>query len=290
MPVHHEASWQRSKHPSDRADVLPDMTSDGKQGGEVLSVNELSFGYGGNAVLEALSLGFRPGEFVAIVGPNGCGKSTLLKIMAGLLKPAHGSVLLDNQPVGSLSRKKLALHMAMLAQSNEAPDGMLVADLVGMGRYAHEGWLSRGTAGDRAHIDTAMRIMEVADLAERRVGELSGGQLQRCRMAMTLAQNARILLLDEPTNHLDLKYQYSLLDIARRQAAGGRSVVAVLHDLTLASLYADRIILMSHGTVVADGAPADVLTPAHISAVYGIATVAMPFGRAVVHLPESAFE
>ena len=266
------------------------MTSHEKKGEPVLALKDLSFGYGGSAVLESVSLDFRPGEFVAIVGPNGCGKSTLLKVIAGLLTPDQGSVLLGDRPVASFSRKTLALHMAMLAQTNEAPDGMLVADLVGMGRYAHEGWLSRGTAQDRAHIETAMQTMEIADLAGRRIGELSGGQLQRCRMAMTLAQDARVLLLDEPTNHLDLKYQYALLDIARRQAMAGRSVIAVLHDLTLASLYADRIVLMSDGRVVADGAPADVLTPAHISAVYSIGTVAMPFGRAIVHLPESALE
>jgi iron complex transport system ATP-binding protein len=157
-----------------------------------------------------------------------------------------------------------------------------------MGRFAHEGWLSSGSPEDLRHVQTAMDIMEVCDLAERRVGELSGGQLQRCRMAMTLAQDAGILLLDEPTNHLDLRYQYALLETARMQAASGRAVIAVLHDLTHASLYADRIILMAQGKVVAEGPPADVLTTLNVAEVYGISTVAMPFGRAVVHLPESA--
>jgi ABC-type cobalamin/Fe3+-siderophores transport system ATPase subunit len=167
---------------------------------------------------------------------------------------------------------------------------MVVTDLVGMGRFAHEGWLSRGTRDDQAHIETAMRTMSVSDLAERRVGELSGGQLQRCRMAMALAQDAGILLLDEPTNHLDLKHQYALLETAREQAANSRAVIAVLHDLTHASLYADRIILMDGGKVVADGSAAEVLTCANIDDVYGIRTTSHTFGRAIVHLPESAAE
>lgn len=266
------------------------MKADDENVQTVLSLEDVTFGYGDNAVLDTISLAFRSGEFVAIVGPNGCGKSTLLKIMAGLLSPDHGAIKLDDRPVSSFSRKNLARHMAMLAQSNEAPAGMVVCDLVGMGRFAHEGWLSRGTARDIAHIDDAMQTMAVTDLADRRVGELSGGQLQRCRMAMALAQDANILLLDEPTNHLDLKHQYALLETARKQATTGRAVIAVLHDLTHASLFADRIILMDGGKVVADGAPADVLTPENIAAVYGIATVAKTFGRAIVHLPESAVE
>ncbi|MGI2033384.1 ABC transporter ATP-binding protein [Rhizobium panacihumi] len=266
------------------------MKAGKEQGEPVLILEDVTFGYGGGAVLDTVSLAFRPGEFTAVVGPNGCGKSTLLKIMAGLLVPGHGAVMLAGQRVSAFSRKKLAQRMAMLAQSNEAPAGMVVADLVGMGRFAHEGWLSRGTPDDQAHIAAAMRTMAVTDLADRRVGELSGGQLQRCRMAMALAQDADILLLDEPTNHLDLKHQYALLETARRQAADGRAVVAVLHDLTHASLYADRVILMDGGKVVADGSAADVLTCANIADVYGITTVSRAFGRAIVHLPESAVE
>lgn len=253
-----------------------------------LSLKNVGFSYGRRAVLDTVSLDFARGRFVAVVGPNGCGKSTLLKVMAGLLQPSEGAVLVEGAPLAGTSRKKLARKLSMLAQSNEAPEGMVVRDLVGMGRFAHEGWLSRGSPEDLQHVQAAMDIMDVCDLAERRVGELSGGQLQRSRMAMTLAQDAGILLLDEPTNHLDLRYQYALLETARMQAGSGRAVIAVLHDLTHASLYADRIILMANGKVVAEGSPADVLTTRNVAEVYGISTVAMPFGRAVVHLPESA--
>jgi iron complex transport system ATP-binding protein len=253
-----------------------------------LSLRRVSFGYDAHPVLGAVSLNVRAGEFLAIVGPNGCGKSTILKLMAGLIRPSAGEVLLDDLPVASIPRRKLARRLTLLAQSNEAPEAMVVRDLVGLGRFSHEGWLRRDTPEDRRHIDAAMRRMDVETLADRRVGELSGGQLQRCRMAMTLAQDASILLLDEPTNHLDLKHQYALLEVARAQALAGRAVVAVLHDLTHASLHADRIILMSEGRIAAEGAPADVLTVEMMEAVYGIRTIAMPFGRAIVHLPEGA--
>jgi iron complex transport system ATP-binding protein len=253
-----------------------------------LRLDRVSFGYAASPVVTDVSFTVRPGEMLAVVGPNGCGKSTVLKLMAGLVRPSAGKVLLDGVAVASLPRRKLARRLAMLSQSNEAPEGMIIRDLVGLGRFVHEGWLRRDTPDDRRHIDDAMRRMDVEALADRRVGELSGGQLQRCRMAMTLAQDTGVLLLDEPTNHLDLKHQYALLEVARGQARTGRAVVAVLHDLTHASLYADRIILMAAGRLAAEGKPAEVLTEDRVEAVYGIRTVAMPFGRAVVHLPEGA--
>jgi ABC-type cobalamin/Fe3+-siderophores transport system ATPase subunit len=264
------------------------MTSADRRDDPVLSLDTVSFDYGSRSVIEAISFDVRHGEFLAIVGPNGCGKSTALKLMAGLLAPSTGNVLLQGKRVASMRRKAIARELALLAQSNEAPAGMLVRDLIGMGRFAHEGWFTAETQEDRRHIADAMRIMDVEAFSDRRVGELSGGQLQRCRMAMTLAQDANILLLDEPTNNLDLNYQYALLDVARKQAKAGRAVVAVLHDLTQASLYADRIILMDAGKIVADGTPADVLTVDMIEAVYGVRTTALHFGGAVILLPESA--
>ncbi|SFB15875.1 iron complex transport system ATP-binding protein [Rhizobium sp. NFR07] len=264
------------------------MNSTDRRDDPVLSMETVSFDYGSQSVIEAMSFGVRPGEFLAIVGPNGCGKSTALKLMAGLLTPSGGNVLLKGKRVASMRRRAIARELSLLAQSNEAPAGMLVRDLIGMGRFAHEGWFTANTKEDQRHIADAMRIMDVETSADRRVGELSGGQLQRCRMAMTLAQDANALLLDEPTNHLDLNYQYALLDVARKQAAAGRAVVAVLHDLTQASLYADRIILMDKGKIVADGHPSDVLTVDRVEVVYGIRTVPTQIGRAVVLLPEGA--
>lgn len=255
---------------------------------EAMQVRDLRFGYGTSPVLAGVSFSVRRGELLAIVGPNGCGKSTLLRMMAGLLKAQGGEVRIDDRPLAAFSRRRLARQLALLSQSGLAPPGMRVADLVAMGRFAHGGWLRRDTPDDRAHVAAAMERMAVADLAQRRLAELSGGQLQRVRMAMTLAQNAGLLLLDEPTNHLDLKHQYALLDCARAEAHAGRAVVAVLHDLIHASLYADRLILLHQGRILAQGAPEQVLTPQALWHAYGVRTVAIPCGARTIPLPENA--
>src|SRR5262245_37353459 len=143
----------------------------------VLSLETVSFDYGSRSVIETVSFDVRLGEFLAIVGPNGCGKSTALKLMAGLLAPSSGEVRLKGKRVAAMRRKAIARELALLAQSNEAPVGMLVSDLIGMGRFAHEGWFTAGTQEDRQHIADAMRIMDVEAFSDRRVGELSGGQL-----------------------------------------------------------------------------------------------------------------
>ena len=146
------------------------MTSDAKRGDPVLSLQAVSFDYGSRSVIEAASFDVRPGEVLAIVGPNGCGKSTALKLMAGLLTPSSGDVWLKGSKVTSMRRRAIARELSLLAQSNEAPAGMLVRDLIGMGRFAHEGWFTAGTREGRQHIADAMRIMDVDVFADRRVG------------------------------------------------------------------------------------------------------------------------
>ncbi|ENM5739961.1 ABC transporter ATP-binding protein [Vibrio mimicus] len=250
-----------------------------------IALDSVSFGYGENLVLNDVSISAMRGTFTAIIGPNGCGKSTALKLMAGLLPPHQGQVLIDGECLQNLPRRRIAQRLALLAQSGDTPASMRVADLVSMGRYSWESWLRRKTPKDLEHINNAMNKMEVRDLASKQVGELSGGQLQRARMAMTLAQDTSILLLDEPTNHLDLKHQHGLLKIAYEESRRGTAVVAVLHDLFQASFYADTLVLLHQGKVVKNGSPQTVLTPDTIEHVYGIRTQSINAGKAVIPIP-----
>ncbi|SEQ61569.1 iron complex transport system ATP-binding protein [Devosia sp. YR412] len=252
-----------------------------------IEFDRVAFGFGRLPILEGLSFTAEPGEFLAIVGPNGCGKSTTLKLMAGLLQPMSGAIRVGEQDIASLSRKALARQIALLTQQSFAPPNMSVYDLVAMGRFAHQNLLARRSREDEAQIAGALLAMQVQSLQQRRVGELSGGQLQRARMAMTLAQDSAVLLLDEPTTFLDLRYQYSILERAQEQARAGRTVVAVLHDFTQASLFADRVAVMHEGRMVQIGKPADVLTEDVIAEVFGVRTRAVLAHGAVFHVPES---
>ncbi len=249
---------------------------------------DLSFAYGPTAVLSDISMTAKAGEFLAIVGPNGCGKSTALKLIAGLHRPSRGAVFVGETDVAKLSRKTLAHHVALLTQAGVAPANMTVRDLIGMGRFAHQSLLSRRSREDEAKIAEAMFAMDVQSLQDRRIGELSGGQLQRCRMAMTLAQDSQVLLLDEPTTYLDLKYQYGILEKAQDQARQGKTVIAVLHDFTQAALYADRVAVFHQGCLQGIGKPRDVLTTDTVREVFDVATFAVESHGITIHLPERA--
>ncbi|WP_171060534.1 ABC transporter ATP-binding protein [Poseidonocella sp. HB161398] len=253
-----------------------------------ITVDGVSFGYGGPPVIEALSLEARRGEFLAVLGPNGCGKSTLLKVIAGLNRPSAGRVLAGGEDVSALSRRMLARRIAVLTQAGSPPPNMSVHEMIAMGRYSHQSLLSRRSREDEAAVARAVRDMQVEELLGKRVGALSGGQLQRCRMAMVLAQGSETLLLDEPTTYLDLKHQFGILDCARRQARAGRTVIAVLHDFTQASLYADRVAMLSRGRLAGLGTPEEVLTEEMIAAVFGVRTRAARAHGAVFHVPLGA--
>ena len=255
--------------------------------GLTVSLDSVRFAFGSTPILHSISFDAVPGEFLAIVGPNGCGKSTALKIIAGLLHPAQGAVTIDVQSTRMLSAKALARQVALLTQASAVPPNLSVYDLVAMGRFAHQTLLSRRSREDEAKIAEAMFAMDVQSLQTKRVGELSGGQLQRCRMAMTLAQDSAVLLLDEPTTYLDLKYQYGILEKAREQARSGRTVIAVLHDFTHASLFADRVAVMHEGTLAAIGRPAEVLDEDTVGRVFDVRTRAVQAHGAVFHVPVS---
>ncbi|WP_223691119.1 ABC transporter ATP-binding protein [Leifsonia poae] len=242
-----------------------------------LAARALTLAYEGRAVVDGLDLDIPSGRVTAIVGPNACGKSTLLRGLSRLLAPASGTVLLDGADIHSLPTKEVATRLGLLPQTPTAPDGITVADLVGRGRYPHQGWFRRWAPADDEAVAEAMTSTGVDDLADRAIDELSGGQRQRVWIAMALAQQTGILLLDEPTTFLDISHQIDVLDLLLDlNATRGTTVVMVLHDLNLAARYADHLIAMREGAVVAAGDPGTVVTAELVRDVFGVDSVIVP--------------
>ncbi|MCU0853723.1 MAG: ABC transporter ATP-binding protein [Rhodobacteraceae bacterium] len=227
--------------------------------------------YDGTLALNAVTLDLPERRITAFCGPNGSGKSTALRLLRGLHRPAAGSVEIVGLPLPDWSARDLARAVAMLSQTPDAPPELTVGDLVMLGRFAHRGRFAGPTAEDRAACDRALAATEMGQFRERPIGQLSGGQLQRAWIAMTLAQNAPHIFLDEPTNHLDVAHAFDVLDlIARLNRTEGRSFVLVLHDLNMALRYADDVVLFDRGRVVVAGPTAEVLTEARVEEVFGI--------------------
>ncbi|MDF2491439.1 MAG: fepC [Microbacterium sp.] len=242
-----------------------------------LTARGLSAGYPGRRVIEDLDLEVAPGRVTALIGANACGKSTLLGVLARLHAPLGGTVELDGADVAGIPRRRFAQSVGLLPQHPTAPEGITVAELVSRGRYPHRGVFQRWSATDEERVDAAMATTGVAELADRPVGDLSGGQRQRVWIAMALAQDPDILLLDEPTTFLDLSHQLEVLDLLRSlNRTQGTTVVAVLHDLNLAARYADELVVMAAGRVVAHGAPTDVLTAEVVSRAFGLESIVIP--------------
>jgi iron complex transport system ATP-binding protein len=242
-----------------------------------LEARELTLGYGSATVVRDLTLELPAGEVTMIVGANGCGKSTLLRGLSRLLRPASGSVLLDGRDIHARPAREVARVLGLLPQSPIAPDGITVRDLVGRGRYPHQGWFRRWSAEDDAAVDRALAATGTAGLAERSVDELSGGQRQRVWIAMALAQETDLLLLDEPTTFLDVAHQVEVLDvITDLNRERGTTVAIVLHDLNLAARYGDHLVALKQGRIVAAGRPADVVTEELVSEVFGLPCRVVP--------------
>jgi iron complex transport system ATP-binding protein len=243
----------------------------------LLDARALAVGYDKTPVVDALDISFATGSITALIGPNASGKSTLLRGLSRLLPPLSGSVLLDGDDLARLPSRSIAQRLGILPQGPTAPEGITVADLVARGRHPHARLLQRAGRGDLEIVAHALTVTGTAELAERPVDSLSGGQRQRVWIAMALAQETPLLLLDEPTTYLDIAHQIEVLDLLQDlRSAEGKTIVIVLHDLEQAAAYADRLVVMSSGSIVADGAPSDVLTEELLQQVFGLRARVMP--------------
>lgn len=241
-----------------------------------LEARGLVVAYDGKVVVDGVDLALPEGSFTVILGPNASGKSTVLRALARVLKPESGDVLFDGRALSEYGSKELARRMGLLPQDAIAPEGMRVADLVSRGRYPHHSALQRWTSADDAATREALAATNTADLAERYVDQLSGGQRQRVWVALLLAQQTPVMLLDEPTTFLDIAHQYELLDLLRALNQQGKTVIAVLHDLNQAARYADNLVLMKEGRVVASGTPSELITAERVGEVFGIDAIVTP--------------
>jgi iron complex transport system ATP-binding protein len=237
----------------------------------MLEVKNLSISYGRRAVLKNISLDLPAGSILAVIGPNGAGKTTLIRALTGVIPVKSGQVRVQNRPLDQLSSAERARWIAVVPQARNLPPAFTAWETVLLGRTPHLNWLGQVSAADEEIARSAMARTQSLELADRPVGELSGGEQQRLLLARALAQAAPILLLDEPTSHLDLQFQLSLLDQVRSLALHDHlAVMIVLHDLNLAARYADRVALLVQGELRALGPTREVLTPELLSPVYHV--------------------
>jgi len=238
-----------------------------------LAISHVSAAYDGRPALSDVSLTAAAGQIIGLIGPNGAGKSTLLRVLSGTLAPSSGSAHIGPLDLVRMPAPERARRVAVVPQLARLPEGFTVAEVVLMGRAPHLPRFGGERARDYAIARQAMRRTDTWDLAERRACELSGGEQQRVLLARALAQEPEVLLLDEATAHLDLKHQIATLDFVRRLAQSGLVVVAALHDLNLAALYADRLALLGGGRLLAYDTPARVLTPGWLRAAYDVEAI-----------------
>jgi iron complex transport system ATP-binding protein len=237
-----------------------------------LQAEGLTLGYDRTTVFENLDLSIDEGTVTTLIGANGSGKSTLLKAFGRLLPPRRGTVRLAGTPIGHLSARAVARRLAVLPQKPLTPAATTVADLVMRGRHPHQSLLRPWTPADATTVAAALAATGLADVADRDVNSLSGGQLQRAWIALVLAQETPVILLDEPTTFLDLAHQLDVLRLVRSiNRERGSTIVMVLHDLGLAARYSDRL-----GVVLADGEPWQVLTPQLLKVAFGLAADVIP--------------
>ena len=237
----------------------------------MLEVKDLFAGYNGTDVIFDVNFKMNAGESLCILGPNGCGKSTLLKSIARIID-FRGSVSLNSENISAIPRKELAKRIALLSQSAQVFFPYTVYETVSMGRYAYlQGFMKNLSAEDKSVIEDILHKLDIWDIKDRMIDELSGGTLQRVFLARTLTQNPDLILLDEPANHLDLKHQIELLDFLKKWVTdNNKTLIGVFHDLNLARLFGDTAIVLNSGTIAANGNINEVLNSDILSDVYGI--------------------
>jgi len=263
----------------------------------MLEIDSLSVTYGRRdpsrpLALDGVSLSVQPGEILVVIGPNGAGKSTLIRAVSGALPSLSGTVRVAGQDLSQMSASQRARHMATVPQARNLPAAFTVYQSVLLGRTPYLSWLGQTSSRDQRVAHRALEQTLTLELADRRVGELSGGEQQRVLLARALAQDTPVLLLDEPTTHLDLQHQSSLLNLLRQLTNQKKlAVLMVLHDLNLASLYADRVALLVGGRLKTSGTPQEVLTEEDLSSVYNVPVHVVPhpdYGSPLV-LPDGRF-
>ena len=234
-----------------------------------LAAGNVTVRLGAKAVVRDASLALNSGELVALVGPNGAGKTTLMRALAGLV-PADGVITLAGRPLHTLKARERARAIAYLPQGHVFHWPMSVASIVMLGRAPHADTFSAVTPDDRAAVERALTMTETEGFADRAVTTLSGGERARVALARALATQAHVLLADEPTAALDPRHQLTVMELLRQAARAGGAVLAIMHDLTLAARFADRVAVMDRGAIVADALPADAMSAERLAAVFGI--------------------
>ena len=235
----------------------------------MVEIQNLTAGYGGEPVLRDLELSFRSGELTVILGPNGCGKSTLLRSLVGLTPKVDGSITVGGRDFRSLSPAELAQHIAYLPQSKRAPD-MTAAQLVLHGRFPYLRYPRRYRQTDRDIARAVMKQLGISHLADTPLPQLSGGTQQKCYIAMALCQDSPVILMDEPLSFLDISHQLDLMALVKKLARQGKAMVLVLHDLSLALQWADRIILMEQGRIRQTGCAEELIAGGQLEQVFGV--------------------
>jgi len=236
----------------------------------VLEARSVTVVRGGTRILDAVSMDVHAGEWLGVVGPNGSGKTSLVRALSGTWTPDAGSVWFQGEALSSWTHRDRARHMAVVRQAPHVAFDLTVRELVVLGRAPYRGWMQSFTGGDHDRVMAALKAMNIAHLADRAVPSLSGGERQRVFLAQALVQSPTAWLLDEPTAHLDIQYCFSFFQHLKQRQSPTEAVLAVVHDLEQAARFADRLLLMDAGAVVATGPPHEVLTAVHLADVFGV--------------------